>query len=179
VVFGGTGLKRNDPDFIAGYIVNHILGGGSFSSRLYNEVREKRGLAYSVNESLMWMDHAALTIGGTGTRSGQTAGAIAIIRQEIKRMREEGPTADELAKTKSFLKGSYALSLDTSSKIAAQLVQIQLDKLGIDYIERRDAMIDGVTLADAKRVAKRLYEGGVLVAVAGQAQGLTAKPAGN
>jgi zinc protease len=179
VVFGGTGLKRNDPDFIAGYIVNHILGGGSFSSRLYNEVREKRGLAYSVNESLMWMDHAALTIGGTGTRAGQTAGAIAIIQQEIKRMREEGPTADELAKTKSFLKGSYALSLDTSSKIAAQLVQIQLDKLGIDYIDRRDAMIDAVTLADAKRVAKRLYEGGVLVAVAGQAQGLTAKPAGN
>jgi zinc protease len=179
MVFGGSGLARSDPDFMAAYIVNYVLGGGSFSSRLYNEVREKRGLAYSIYQSLVWLEHAAATIGGTATRSGATASALAIVEQEINRMREQGPTADELAKAKSFLKGSYALNLDTSTKIAAQLVQIQIDNLGIDYIERRDRMIDAVTLDDARRVAKRLFEGGILVAIAGRPQGLTPKSPGN
>jgi len=173
VTFGGTGIERNDPDFMAGYIVNHILGGGSFSSRLYREVREKRGLAYGVSDSLVWFKRAAVILGGTATRADRTADALEIIEKETKRMAEEGPTADELAAAKSFLKGSYALSLDTSGKIAAQLTQIQLDKLGIDYIERRGAMIDAVTIEDAKRVAKRLYGGGMLVTVAGRPKGLT------
>jgi zinc protease len=172
VTFGGPGLARNDPDFMAGYIVNHILGGGSFTSRLYREVREKRGLAYGVSDSLVWFNKAAVVIGGTATRSDKTSEALAIIEAETKRMAAEGPTAEELSAAKSFLKGSYALSLDTSAKIAAQITQIQLDKLGIDYIQRRGAMIDAVTLADAKRVAKRLYGGGMLVTVAGQPTGL-------
>ena len=170
--FGGPGIARNDPDFMAAYIVNHILGGGSFSSRLYKEVREKRGLAYGVSESLAWFDHTALLMGGTATRADRTADALAIIESESKKMAEEGPTADELAAAKDYLKGAYALSLDTSSKIAAQLTQIQLDKLGIDYIQRRGAMIDAVTLDDAKRVAKRLYGNGMLVTVAGRPKGL-------
>jgi len=173
VTFGGTGIERNDPDFMAAYIVNHILGGGSFSSRLYREVREKRGLAYGVSDSLVWFKRAAVVLGGTATRADRTAEALEIIEKETKRMAEEGPTAEELAAAKSFLKGSYALSLDTSGKIAAQLTQIQLDKLGIDYIDRRGAMIDAVTVEDAKRVAKRLYGGGMLVTVAGRPKGLT------
>ena len=172
VTFGGQGIARNDPDFIAAYVVNHILGGGSFSSRLYNEVREKRGLAYGVSDSLVWFRRAAVVIGGTATRADRTGEALAIIEAEAKRMAAEGPTADELAAAKSFLKGSYALTLDTSPKIAAQLTQIQLDNLGIDYIQRRGAMIDAVTLADAQRVAKRLYGGGMLVVVAGRPKGL-------
>ena len=172
VTFGGQGIARNDPDFIAGYIVNHILGGGSFSSRLYTEVREKRGLAYGVSNSLVWFRRAAVVIGGTATRADRTGDALAIIETETKRMSEEGPTAGELAAAKSFLKGSYALGLDTSAKIAGQLTQIQLDNLGIDYIQRRGAMIDAVTIADAKRVAKRLYSGGMLVTVAGRPKGL-------
>ena len=173
VTFGGQGLARNDPDFMAGYIVNHILGGGSFSSRLYREVREKRGLAYGVSDSLVWFRSAAVVIGGTATRADRTGDALAIVEAETKRMAENGPTADELAAAKSFLKGSYALSLDTSGKIAAQLTQIQLDNLGIDYIQRRGAMIDAVTIEDAKRVAKRLFSGGMLVTVAGRPKGLT------
>ncbi len=172
VMFGGPGIARHDPDFIAGYIVNHILGGGSFSSRLYKEVREKRGLAYGVSESLAWFDHTALIMGGTATRADRTAEALSIIEAESKKMAEEGPTAEEFAAAKDYLKGAYALSLDTSSKIAAQLTQIQLDKLGIDYIQRRSAMIDAVTLDDAKRVAKRLYGDGMLVTVAGRPKGL-------
>ncbi len=172
VTFGGQGLARNDPDFMAGYIVNHILGGGSFSSRLYKEVREKRGLAYGVSESLMWFKRAAVTIGGTATRADRTGDALAIIETETKRMAENGPTEEELAAAKSYLKGAYALSLDTSAKIAAQLTQIQLDGLGIDYMQRRSAMIDAVTLDDAKRVAKRLFGGGMLVTVVGRPKGL-------
>ncbi|RDV04923.1 M16 family metallopeptidase [Undibacter mobilis] len=172
ITFGGAGIQRNDPDFMAGYIVNHILGGGTFSSRLYKEVREKRGLAYGVSESLVWFKSAALFIGGTATRADRTAEALSIIEAETKRMAEEGPTADELAAAKDYLKGAYPLSLDTSSKIAGQLTQIQLDDLGIDYIDKRSAMIDAVTLADAKRVAKRLFGGGMLVTVAGRPKGL-------
>ena len=173
VTFGGQGLARQDPDFMAGYIVNHILGGGTFSSRLYREVREKRGLAYGVSDSLVWFRRAAVVLGGTATRADRTADALAIVEAETKRMAENGPTADELAAAKSFLKGAYALTLDTSPKIAGQLTQIQLDKLGIDYIQRRSALIDAVTIDDAKRVARRLFSGGMLVTVAGRPKGLT------
>jgi zinc protease len=173
VTFGGQGIARQDPEFMAAYIVNHILGGGSFSSRLYKEVREKRGLAYGVSDSLVWFRRAAVVLGGTATRADRTADALAVIEQEVKRMAEEGPTPDELAAAKSFLKGSYALTLDTSAKIAAQLTQIQIDNLGIDYMQRRGALIDAVTIEDAKRVARRLYGGGMLVTVAGRPKGLT------
>jgi zinc protease len=177
ITFGGPGIARDDPDFMAAYVVNHVLGGGTFSSRLYNEVREKRGLAYGVSDSLVWFRHAAVVIGGTATRADRAGDALAIIEQEIKRMADSGPTAKELADAKSYLKGAYTLSLDTSVKIAAQLTQIQVDHLGIDYIQRRGGMIDAVTLEDAKRVAKRLYGGGLLVTIAGRPQGLTASEA--
>jgi zinc protease len=173
VNFGGQGIARHDPDFMTAYVVNHILGGGSFSSRLYREVREKRGLAYGVSDNLVWFRRAAVVIGGTATRGDRTADALKVIEHEIKRMAEEGPTTDELAAAKSFLKGSYALSLDTSSKIAAQLTQIQIDNLGVDYIQRRSGLIDAITIANAKRVAKRLYGGGLLITIAGRPKGLT------
>jgi zinc protease len=172
VTFGGPGIARSDPQFMAAYIVNHILGGGSFSSRLYKEVREKRGLAYGVSNSLVWFRHAAVVLGGTATRADATADALAVIEQETKRMAENGPTAEELAAAKSFLKGSYALTLDTSGKIAAQLTQIQIDNLGIDYIQRRSSLIDAVTIEDAKKAARRLYGSGMLVTVAGRPKGL-------
>jgi zinc protease len=172
VTFGGLGIARDDPDFMAAYIVNHILGGGSFSSRLYKEVREKRGLAYGVSDSLIWFRHASVLLGGTATRADRTSDALNVIEHETMRMAENGPTAAELAEAKSYLKGAYALSLDTSNKIASQLTQIQLDKLGIDYMQRRSGLIDAVTIGDAKRVAKRLYGGGMLVTVAGRPKGL-------
>jgi zinc protease len=173
VDFGGPGLARDDPDFIAGYIVNHIMGGGTFSSRLFKEVRESRGLAYGISDNLIWFKRSAVVFGTTATSGERTAEALEIIERETKRMAEGGPTAVELSEAKSFLKGTYALSLDSSAKIAAQLTQIQIDNLGIDYIDRRSALIDAVSLDDAKRVAKRLYGGGMLVTVAGRPKGLT------
>jgi zinc protease len=173
VNFGGPGISRGDSDFMAAYIVNHILGGGSFSSRLYREVREKRGLAYGIQDSLVWLSHTALLIGSTATRADATGQTIEIIEQEIRRLAEEGPSEEELDKAKTYLKGSFALGLDTSNRIASQLLQMQIDNLGVDYVERRGGLIDAVTLADAKRVAKRLLSGGLLVTVAGRPQGVT------
>jgi zinc protease len=175
IMFGGPGIARNDPDFFAAYIVNHILGGGAMSSRLYSEVREKRGLAYGVSTGLVPLVHAQLITGNTATRADRTADTLEIIDREMKNLAENGPTEEELAKTKSFLKGSYGLYFDTSTKIAAQLVQIQIDKLGIDYINRRNGMIDAVTRAEAQRVAKRLLDGQMLVTVVGKPQGVTSK----
>lgn len=171
--FGAPGLARTDPDFFAGYIVNHIYGGGTMSSRLYHEVREKRGLAYGIRSSLVWMDAANILSGGTATRGDRAAETLSLIEQETMRMAAEGPTQEEFDKAKAYLKGSYPIAFDTSSKIAGQLVQIQLDKLGIDYPEKRNAMIDAVTLADAKRVAKRLLDTKMLTLVVGRAQGLS------
>lgn len=175
VTFGGTGIARQDPDFMAAYIVNYILGGGTFSSRLYREVREKRGLAYGISDSLVWLKSASVMIGGTATRADSTGETLEVIESEMKRLADSGPTEEELTKAKSYLKGSYALNLDTSSKIAGQLVQIQLDNLGIDYMDRRSSLIDAVTLEDTRRVARRLLNGGMLVTVVGRPQGVTSR----
>jgi zinc protease len=177
VTFGGPGFKRNDPNFMAAYVVNHILGGGGLSSRLYKEVREKRGLAYSVYESLLWMEHSAVFIGNTGTRADRAGETVEALNKEIRRMAEEGPTQQELDEAKSYLKGSQMLALDTSSKLASALLQYQLDKLPIDYIEKRNAIVDAVTLDDAKKAAQRLWGQGLLTVIVGRAPQAAAQPA--
>ena len=175
---GGAGIPRKDPDFMAAYLVNHILGGGSFTSRLYDEVREKRGLAYGVYSYLLNLRHTSMFMASTQTSADQTREALELIELEIRRMVDEGPTEAELAKAKAYLKGAYALNFDTSTKIASMLLQIQLDDLGIDYINRRSAIIDAVTIEDARRAAKRLASGGVLTTVVGQPKNLASKEPG-
>jgi zinc protease len=177
VMFGGPGIKRHDPDFMAAYIDNHILGGGSLSSRLYREVREKRGLAYSISESLLWMDHSSLFAGTTGTRADRAGESIDAINKEIQRFAEDGPTQKELDEAKSYLKGSQMLALDTSSKLASGLLQYQMDNLPIDYIEKRNGLVDAVTLDQAKQVAKRLWGQGLLTVIVGRAPQAAAQPA--
>jgi zinc protease len=177
VTFGGPGFKRDDPNFMAAYVVNHILGGGTLSSRLYHEVREKRGLAYSVYESLLWMDHSALFIGNTGTRADRAGETVDAIDKEIRRIAQEGPTQQELNEAKSYLKGSQMLALDTSSKLASALLQYQLDKLGIDYIEKRNAIVDAVTLDEARKAARRLWGQGLITVIVGRAPQAAAQPA--
>jgi zinc protease len=175
LMIGGAGILRKDPDFIAAFVLNHTLGGSAFSSRLYKEVREVRGLAYSVYSAVMPLDHAALFVSGTATRSDRTNQALEVMEAEIRKLAETGPTDEELAKAKSFLTGSFALRFDTSTKIAEQLVQIQLDDLGIDYIDKRNGLIEAVTMADVKRVARRLLDASMLVTVVGKPQPLPAK----
>jgi zinc protease len=171
VDFGGPGIPRQDPDFMAAYLDNHILGGGSTDSRLYQEVREKRGLAYSVSDNLVWLDHAAVLFGGTATRSDRAGETVDLIEKEIQHFAENGPTARELMEAKRYLNSAFVLNLDSSTKIAGLLVQLQLDGFDTDYFSRRSAMIEAVTLDDARRVAKRLLDKGLLVTVVGKPHG--------
>lgn len=156
IQFGLPGIKRDDPDFIPAFVMNFILGGGGFGSRLMEEVREKRGLSYSVWTDLYPLEAGGLIIGGAATRNEKAAETIAIIRAEIDRLATEGPTEAELADVKTFLTGSYALRFNSGRKTAAQLLGIQEQELGIDYVEKRNSMVNAVTLADLKRVANRL-----------------------
>ena len=177
VDFGGPGIPRQDPDFMAAYLVNHILGGGSTDSRLYQEVREKRGLAYSVSDNLVWLDHASVLLGGTATRADRAGETVDLIEKEIHHFADNGPTADELMEAKRYLNSAFVLNLDSSTKIAGLLVQLQLDGFGTDYFSRRSAMIEAVSLDDARRVAKRLLDKGLLVTVVGKPQGFaSSKP---
>jgi zinc protease len=175
VLLGGVGIARKDPDFIAAFLVNHILGGGAMSSRLYREVREVRGLAYSIYSTLVPLDSSSLFMTATATRGEAAGQTLDLVSQEIRRLADKGPTADELAKAKSYQKGSFPLRFDTSTKIAAQLVLMQVEDLGIDYIDKRNDLIEAVTLADVQRVAKRLLDGGMLVTMVGRPQPALAK----
>ncbi|QJP17726.1 insulinase family protein [Starkeya sp. ORNL1] len=174
IVFGGIGLKRNDPDFIPAFVLNHMLGGSAFSSRLFREVREKRGLAYSVYSQLAPLDHAGLLLGGTATKNDRAAESIELIRAEYLKLLTDGPSEEELADAKSYLIGSFALRFDSSAKVASQLLQIQLDDLGIDYIDVRNKLVAAVTLADIKRVAGRFAKDpALLFSVVGRPAGIS------
>jgi zinc protease len=173
LVFGEPGLKRNDPDWYAALLDLNILGSGGLASRVTLEVREKRGLAYSVSASLDPLDHAGVVLGQAGSQNANAAQAIDVIRATWKRMHDEGPTAKELADAKTYVTGSFPLSLDSTGRIAGILVSIQFDHLGIDYLGKRDQLINSVTLADAKRVAKRLLSpDNLLFTVVGQPENL-------
>lgn len=164
-VFGHGGIMRKDPDFIPAFVTNHILGGGSFASRLMEEVREKRGLAYSVYSYLQTHTHAAVFAGGVATKNDSIAQSLEVIRAELKRMAEQGPTPTELDNAKKFLIGSYPLRFDTNSKIASQLLGILVEELGLDYVDKRNGLIEAVTVEEAKRVAKRLLATDDLIVV--------------
>ena len=165
--FGTEGVARKDPDYMAAYIMDHILGGGTFSSRLFNEVREKRGLAYSVWSGLAAYDHSSLYLVGTSTQAARADETVEIIRGEIERMAKDGPTEQELADAKLFLTGNYALRFDTSGKIASQLVGLQLEELPIDYFQTRNDLVEAVTLEDVKRAAQRILGKPVTVLTVG------------
>ncbi len=174
VMFGGPGLKRDDTDWYAGYVLNYVLGGGGFSSRLYEEVREKRGLAYSVYSYLYPLDHAAIHLGGVGTQNQRVGEALRVIKEQFTQMRENAVSEDELANAKTYLNGSFPLRLTSSGRIASLLLVIQQENLGIDYLDRRAELINAVTMEDIRRVAKRLLRPeNLLIVVVGQPAGLS------
>lgn len=171
--FGTAGVPWRDPDFIPAYVLNHILGGGAFTSRLFQEVRERRGLAYSVGTSLVSYRGAAMTWGFTATKNERVAECIAVITDEITKLATDGPGDDELQRAKDYLTGSYALGFDTSTKIAHQLTQIAQEGLGLDYIARRNALVQGVTPDDLRRAAARtIGSGPLLTVIAGRPVGV-------
>lgn len=171
--FGRPGLQRKDEDYFGAVVINHILGGGVFTARLFNEVREKRGLAYSVYSHLNEYDRCAMLVGGAATKNERAGESLEVIQRQFAELAADGPTADELDKAKKYLTGSYALRFDTSTKIAGQLVNLQLDGFDPSYLDERNRRIEAVTLEDAQRVAKRLLGGGeLLVSIVGRPHGL-------
>jgi zinc protease len=154
--FGLSGIPRDDDDFIPAYVLNYIIGGGGFSSRLMEEVREKRGLAYSVYSNLYPYHHGSVFVGNVATKNEAVGQSLAVIEEELKRIAGDGPSAEELDSAKSYLTGAYALRFDSSVSIAGQLLWIQIEDLGIDYVSKRNDLVEAVTLEDVKRVAKRM-----------------------
>ncbi|WP_374368963.1 M16 family metallopeptidase [Dongia sp.] len=173
IIFAQPGLKRDDPDFFAAYLMNYTLGGGGFSSRLMTELREKRGLTYGVSTDLVTLDRVGLITGHFETGNDKVAETLKILRAEWQRMAREGPTEAELASAKDYLLGYYPRNLTTTSRTADTLLGIQMADLGIDYMERRQAEIAAVTLEDVRRVAGRLLDDSALsIVIAGQPVGV-------
>ncbi|WP_333684632.1 M16 family metallopeptidase, partial [Pontibaca methylaminivorans] len=172
-VFGQEGLERDDPDFYAAYVLNQILGGGSFESRLMQELRVKRGLTYGVYTYLAPKDLAALYMGGVASANDRIAEAVEMIRQEWTDMAANGVSEAELARAKTYLTGAYPLRFDGNGQIARILVGMQMDDLPIDYIATRNDRINAVTLDEANRVAHELLRPDQLrFVVVGQPEGL-------
>ena len=173
VTFGHRGIARQDPDFYPAYVANHILGGGGFGSRLTEEVRERRGLAYSVYSYLYTNDYAPLWLGGVGTNNQQAAQSLELIRHEIERMAAGDVGEAELNDAKTYLTGSFPLRLTSNDQIAQMLVGIQRENLGLDYLEERNQLVEAVTLDDLRRVAGRLFDpDDLLVVVVGDPVGV-------
>jgi len=166
-VFGLPGLLRSDPDFIPGYVANHILGGGGFSSRLMGEVREKRGLTYDVDTSLDAYRKAGVVVGQVATRADGMRQTIDVIRQTFADYAANGPTDKELADAKTYLTGSFPLAFGSNVGITGQLNAFQRVGLPVDYVQKRNALIDAVTADDVKRVAARLFNPARLTIVVG------------
>jgi zinc protease len=172
-VFGQKGIKRDDKDFFAAYVMNQILGGGSFESRLMQEVREKRGLTYGVYSYLVPKDLAAVYMGSVASANDKIAEAIQVIRDQWQRMQADGATEKELNDAKTYLTGAFPLRFDGNGRIASIMVGMQMQGLPIDYIATRNGKVNAVTLEDVNRVARELLDpAGLHFVVVGKPVGL-------
>lgn len=171
--FAQPGVSRDDPDFFAAFILNHILGGGGFESRLVQEVRANRGLTYGIGSSLSIGSYADVWIGSTSTANHRVAETMQVIRDEWTRLHEEGITAEELEAAKTFLTGSFPLRFDGNSRIASIAVNMQFDDMPADYIATRNDQVNAVTLEQVNRVAReRLDPDALIFIMVGQPEGI-------
>lgn len=157
-VFGQKGIRQSDPDFFAATLLNQILGGGSFESRLMTEVREKRGLTYGVYSYLAPRDLSEAYVGRVASGNGRIGEAISVIRDEWAKAARDGVTAEELQNAKTYMTGAYPLRFDGNGPIAKIMVGMQMIGLPIDYIPTRNDKVEAVTLDDVKRVAGELLD---------------------
>jgi zinc protease len=172
-IFAQKGIDRDDPEFFAAYIMNQILGGGSFESRLMTEVREKRGLTYGIGSYLVPRDLAATYMGSVASANGKIAEAVEVIRAEWRKMAEEGVTPKELQDAKTYLTGAYPLRFDGNGQIASILAGMQMQGLPIDYIATRNDKVNAVTLEEVNAFAAKFMDPeGLHFTVVGQPEGL-------
>jgi zinc protease len=168
-IFGRRGIDRTDPDYFPGLVLAQLLGGGSSDARLVREVREKRGLTYWIYTLLYNFKHSSMLIGGFASPNKDVATSLELVRAEFKALAEQGPTQEEVEAAKSYLIGSFVLSLDSNAKIAEQMLRAELQGLGPDFVDQRKAQLAKVTRADVARVARSLLSTDDLsVAIAGQ-----------
>jgi zinc protease len=174
VIFGHAGIGRDDPDWFTANLINRVMSGG-FGSRLMTEIREKRGLVYGVWSYMLPLEHAPMMLGGLASQNARVGEAIDLVRQEWRRMAEEGPSQAELDDARTYVLGSFPLSLTDSGGVASILVSLQEAERPIDYLDRLPEIYGAVTLEDARRVAARLYRAvDLTVVVGGRPDGVTA-----
>ncbi len=154
IMMGHEGVPRNHPDYYAIQVMNYILGGGGFSSRAMDSIRNERGLAYSVYSHFGAEKSHGTFVFVMQTKNDTAEEAIRIAREEIRRMREQPVTDQELDDAKNYLTGSFPLRLDTNHKVASFLAQVEFFRLGLDYPDRYADLIRKVTREDVQRVAK-------------------------
>jgi zinc protease len=164
-VFGLPGLLRSSPDYLAAYIANYILGGGESASRLIEEIREKRGLTYDVSTSLETLRKCGFVLGEVATRRNAMKATISDVRDTLRQFAQSGPTAAELADAKTYLAGSWPLSLSSDTGIADQLNIFERLGLSVDYVNNRNALINAVTMDQVKHEAGRLFSPAKLTVV--------------
>ena len=177
ILFAEKGLMREDPDFYAAYVLNHILGGGSFTSRMYAEIREKRGLVYSVGTRLYPFDNSALILGSAGTANKRAHETLSVIKAEWDKMATDSVNQKELDDAKTYLTGSFPLRFSSSSQIASMLVGMQTSHLPIDYLKTRNSLIEAVTRDDITRVAVKILKSeNLMTVVVGRPDGIKSTP---
>lgn len=156
LLFAGKGIDRSDKDFYVAFVLNHLLGGGTLTSKLGDEIREKRGLAYYAYSQLQPMDHGSLLTGGFGTRNEQAAQALEVTMDTLRATQRGEITEEEVAEAKSYITGAFPLSLSSNDGIASMLLVMQRFKLGKDYLAHRNDLMNAVTREDIIRVAQAL-----------------------
>lgn len=170
IVLGNIGLSRDNPDYYAVLVMNYILGGGGFSSRLMQSIRDEKGLAYDVHSFFQSYKQGGMFKVYVQTKNESANTVIHELLKQIKRIREESVTDQELSDAKSYLTGSFPRRIDTNRKIADFLAVVEFYDLGLDYIENYPQYINSVTKEDVLRVAKMYLdnEDYILVVVADQ-----------
>ncbi len=170
IAIGNIGISRENPDFYAVVVMNYILGGGGFSSRLMDNIRDNRGLAYRVNSEFAAQKDPGAFMVTIQTKNESANEVIAETLKEIRRIQSEPVTDKELNDAKAYLTGSFPLRMDTSAKIAAMLTAIELFNLGLDYPQKFPVLINAVTREDVQRVARKYLhpDSVVIVVVANQ-----------
>jgi len=173
LLFAMPGPKREDPDWYAAEIANYILGGGGFSSRLMQDVREKKGLTYGISTGLSPMEHGAVIIGQAATDNAKTGQAWDIAEDTMHRFYQDGVTEKELESAKDYLTGALPLEMTSTDKISGVLIDLQLEYSGRDYLDRRNDLIRNVTTDDVERVIHRWFNPeGLTLGMVGRPEGV-------
>ena len=158
IIATSPGVSRDDKDWYAALVANHILGGGSFTARLMQEIREKKGLAYSVGSSLVPYKYSNLLYTSLGTKNESVAESIKTLKHEWEKFQKEGISYEELKLAKDYITGSWPLRFTSSTSIASILVSVQYNNLGINYLSDRNKIINSINVQQVNDIIKKIFD---------------------